>query len=59
MDKLMDFKEIKKYLKVSRATMYRLVNEKKIPAFKVGRQWRFKKDRLDKWLEENENIKSK
>ena len=59
MDELLDFKQIKKYLKVSRATMYRLVNDKKIPAFKVGGQWRFRKARLDKWLEENENIKHK
>ena len=59
MEKLLDFKQIKKYLKVSRATMYRLVKDKKIPGFKVGGQWRFRKDRIEKWLEDRENINSK
>ena len=54
---LMNFKDVKKYLKTSRATLYRLIQAKKIPATKMGRQWRFIKERLDKWLEENENIK--
>lgn len=52
----MDFKEAKRYLKTSRATLYRLIQNKTIPAFKMGRQWRFKKERLDKWLEAHENI---
>ena len=59
MDRLMNFKEVKRYLKTSRATLYRLVQGKKIPAMKVGKQWRFDKIRLDKWLEANENVKIK
>jgi len=55
MDKLMDFYDAKNYLKTSRATLYRLIHARKIPAFKMGGQWRFKKDRLDKWLEAHEN----
>ena len=54
---LMNFKDTKKYLKTSRATLSRLIQAKTIPATKMGRQWRFTKERLDKWLEENENIK--
>ena len=57
MEKLMDFKDAKRYLNTSRATLYRLIQAKKIPATKMGRQWRFKKERLDKWLEAHENIK--
>jgi len=56
MDKLMSFNDAKKYLKISRATLYRLIHGKNVPAFKVGGQWRFRKDRLDKWLEDHENI---
>jgi len=59
MDKLMSFDDTKKYLKVSRATLYRLIHGKKVPAFKVGGQWRFRKDRLDKHLEKSENINKK
>lgn len=55
----MDFKDTKRYLKTSRATLYRLIYTKKIPAFKLGGQWRFKKERLDKWLEAGENINKK
>ena len=57
MERLMDFKDVKKYLKTSRATLYRLIQAKQIPATKMGRQWRFKKERLDKWLEAHENLK--
>ena len=57
MTTLMNFNDTKKYLKTSRATLYRLIQSKKIPATKMGRQWRFKKERLDKWLEAHENIK--
>jgi hypothetical protein len=28
------------------------VNEQKIPAFKLGNRWRFKKSKLDQWMEE-------
>ena len=57
MDTLMTFDDAKQYLKTSRATLYRLIQSGRLPASKMGRQWRFKKDRLDKWLEEHENVK--
>lgn len=59
MEKLMDFNDAKNYLKTSKPTLYRLIHTKKIPAFKMGGQWRFKKERLDKWLEDHENINNK
>ena len=52
---LMDFKEAKGYLKVSRATLYRLLQAGQVPASKVGGQWRFRTERLNSWLEELEN----
>jgi len=51
---LMDFRDTKFYLRISRATLYKLLRSRKIPASKVGGQWRFRKERLDKWLEEQE-----
>ena len=48
------FEEAKTYLKVSSSTLYRLVQHKKIPASKVGRSWRFRKEKLISWLERQE-----
>ena len=41
--------EIAKYLKLHPYTIRRLAREKQIPAFRVGGQWRFRKDEIDKW----------
>jgi len=32
--------------------LYEYVHEQKIPAFKLGNRWRFKKSRLDQWMED-------
>jgi excisionase family DNA binding protein len=45
------------YLKIDKFTVYRLVTQKKIPAFKVGNQWRFKKKMIDAWLIQNSNVR--
>ncbi len=50
--------QVAQYLKVDRLTVYRLVAQRKIPAFKVGNQWRFKKRLLEDWLRKNMNISS-
>ncbi len=39
------------YLKIPRSTLYKLSKDKIIPAFRVGRHWRFKKEKLEEWLE--------
>ncbi len=44
--------EVAKYLKVGKRTIYRLVAEKKIPAFKVGGAWRFTRADIDHWIEQ-------
>ncbi len=44
--------EVAKYLKVGKRTIYRLVAEKKIPAFKVGGAWRFTRADIDQWIRE-------
>jgi excisionase family DNA binding protein len=51
------FKEAKRYLKVSSSTLYRLLKSKNIPASKVGRSWRFRREKLISWLEKQENTK--
>ena len=43
--------DLSAYLKIPKSTIYKLVRENKIPAQKIGRHWRFKKDAIDRWLE--------
>ena len=41
-------KEVAEYLKLTRKTAYRLAAEGKIPGFKVGGSWRFRRDEIEK-----------
>lgn len=50
MDEILTIKEVAKYLKVNDRTVYRLAANKKIPAFKVGNAWRFRKNEIDQWI---------
>src|SRR5689334_6092064 len=43
--------EVLEYLQVNLRTVYRLIKAGKIPAVRVGRQWRFRKRDIDSWLE--------
>jgi excisionase family DNA binding protein len=43
--------EVLEYLQVNLRTVYRLIKAGKIPAVRVGRQWRFRKADIDAWLE--------
>jgi excisionase family DNA binding protein len=55
---LLTIEQVARYLSVDKFTVYRLVAQKKIPAFKVGSQWRFKKKLVDAWLMKNSNLRS-
>jgi len=49
---VMNIRQASQYLGVSPDTLYKYVGEQKLPAFKLGNRWRFKKSRLDQWMEE-------
>jgi len=49
---IMTIGEVAVYLKVTERTIYRLAGSKQIPAFKVGGSWRFSKDDIDRWIQE-------
>src|ERR1700726_3065164 len=49
---VMNIRKASQYLGVSPDTLYKYVGEQKIPAFKLGNRWAFKKSRLDQWMEE-------
>jgi len=57
-ENLLTAEQVARYLRVDKFTVYRLITQKKIPAFKVGNQWRFKKKLLDDWLKKNSNLTS-
>ncbi len=57
MDNLMTLAEVAAYLRLSKDTVYRMASAGKLPASKVGSQWRFRKDDVDQWLETHKNIK--
>ncbi len=48
---LMTIDDLALYLKVKRRTIYEWLKHNKIPAVKLVGQWRFKKDKIDAWLE--------
>lgn len=58
-DDLQTPEQIARYLNVNKFTVYRLVTEKKIPAFKVGNQWRFKQEMIDAWMMAKSNMRKK
>ncbi len=47
--KLMTVREVCAYLRVSRATIYRLLKQNRIPAFRLGSDWRFNIEQIDRW----------
>ena len=50
MDDIMTLEEVAKYLKLKPQTIYTWAQNKKIPAAKLGKEWRFRKSVIDKWF---------
>jgi excisionase family DNA binding protein len=48
-DDIMTVNEVTEYLRIHRTTLYRLLKQKEIPAFRIGSDWRFSRTQLDKW----------
>ncbi len=46
--------ELAKYLRMKPVTIYKHASHGKLPGFKIGATWRFKKTSVDKWIEEQE-----
>lgn len=49
--------EVAAFLKAGKRTVYRLAAEGKLPGFKLGGTWRFRRSDLDKWIAANLNSK--
>lgn len=44
------------YLKLPKSTIYKLVQEGRIPGQKLGKQWRFGKAAIDRWLDSEQKV---
>ncbi len=49
---VMDIKALASYLGMGRSKIYNLIRQKKVPASRIGRQYRFSKPLVDQWLKE-------
>jgi len=48
---VMDIRQASDYLGISSDTLYKYASEGFVPAFKLGNRWRFKRSRLDEWMD--------
>jgi excisionase family DNA binding protein len=51
-DEILTVKELAAYLKIAEKTAYRFASEGRLPGFKVGGAWRFRKSEIDQWTKE-------
>jgi excisionase family DNA binding protein len=47
--------EVAEYLRLPLSTVYKLVQDKRLPGFKVGKHWRFRKEAFQDWIKQKEN----
>ncbi|HKI77938.1 MAG TPA: helix-turn-helix domain-containing protein [Ignavibacteriaceae bacterium] len=52
-NEIMTLEEVSAYLKVKPQTIYTWAQEKKIPAAKLGKEWRFKRSIIDEWFNQH------
>ena len=51
---ILTLENVAQYLRVHPSTIYRLLKKKQLPAFKVGRDWRFNLESIDRWRNDAE-----
>jgi excisionase family DNA binding protein len=49
-DELLTAEETCRYLKIAQRTLYRYIQDRSMPAFKLGKEWRFVRSDLEQWL---------
>lgn len=54
-DEILTIQELAEYLKLNEKTAYRLAGEGKLPGFKVGGSWRFKRVDIEQWIEQQKH----
>ena len=51
-ERILTVREVAVYLRVHQSTIYRLLKKRELPAFKIGSDWRFDREVIDKWIVE-------
>jgi excisionase family DNA binding protein len=54
MDPVLTMEDVASLLKVHPTTIYRLLKNHRIPAFKMGSDWRFNRESIERWIKERE-----
>lgn len=52
-DDVLTIDTLAEYLKISKSTLYKLVQDGRLPGQKVGKRWRFHKSAIDDWLRQH------
>lgn len=55
---IMNVREVAGYLRLSEAKVYKMANEGQMPALRVGKSWRFKRDLIDEWIRQETKMAS-
>jgi len=55
---VMDIRQASDYLGISPDTLYKYASDGFVPAFKLGNRWRFKRSRLDEWMDLQSDIQA-
>lgn len=55
---VMDIRQASDYLGISPDTLYKYASESFVPAFKLGNRWRFKRSRLDEWMDRQSDLQA-
>ena len=49
---VLDIKQAAEYLQIATDTLYKYAQNAEVPAFRLGNRWRFRRTRLDRWMDE-------
>ncbi len=55
---ILTVQEVAAYLRLHTVTVYRMAQNGALPAFRVGRRWRFKRDQIEQWVAEHQTTNS-
>jgi excisionase family DNA binding protein len=53
-DEILTLKEVAQLLKVAEKTVYTMSQKKELPAFKVRGQWRFRREDINRWIDQQQ-----
>jgi excisionase family DNA binding protein len=57
-DEILTLPEVADLLKVAEKTVYTMAQKAELPAFKVRGQWRFKREDIDRWIEQQKALRT-